>query len=79
MAQALELIPLWITGVPFKDIVPMLGVASEVEGGEPDFLRLRGALALEELIASVEPAEWVIFAVVGGKRELLVAWNGGGR
>lgn len=67
VAQALELLPLGRAGVPFQDVVPLLSNASEVEGGELDFLRLRGVLAPKELIASVEQAEWVIFATVGGK------------
>lgn len=41
VAQALEFLPLRSVGVPFKDIVPLLG--------EPNFLHLGGALGLKEL------------------------------
>ena len=42
--------------VTFQHVVPVLGGAGHVEGGELDLVRLLGVLCAEEVVAAVEPA-----------------------
>ena len=73
MAQALEIFPLWLVGVPLEDVVPLLGGTGEMEGSEPNFLILEGALRAKELVTTIELAQGVIFAIEGGESKLVVA------
>jgi hypothetical protein len=46
-----------------------------MEGCQPNFVNFSGALGSEEVLTFVEPAEGVIFSIVGGERKFVVAWN----
>jgi hypothetical protein len=61
--------------VLLEGVIPCLGGAPEVIGGQPSAVRREDTLPTEELLALVEPVEGVLRAVVGGEFELGVAWG----
>jgi hypothetical protein len=60
----LEILPAWGTGIALQDIIPLLGGACQVKGGEPDLVDVASTLGAENLLASVDLAQGVFFAVV---------------
>ena len=46
-----------------------------MEGCQPNLVRFSGALGFEEVLTFVEPAKGIIFSIVCGKREFVVAWH----
>lgn len=54
----------------------MLGGVSHVEGREPHLVRLPCALCSEEMLTSVDPAEWIFLAIKGRERQLVEPWDG---
>jgi hypothetical protein len=75
LAKELELRPGYDADVAFQHVVPVLGCTGHVEGSKPDLVCLTGVLRAEEVIAAVEPANWIFFAVERRKRELVEAGN----
>jgi hypothetical protein len=47
LAQALEILPAWGTGILLQDIIPLLGGARQVKGGEPDLVDIASTLGVE--------------------------------
>ena len=75
LAEELELLPGYNANVAFHHVVPVLGSAGHVERSKPDLVCLTGVLRAEEVLAAVEPANWIFFAVERRKRELVEAGN----
>jgi hypothetical protein len=63
--------------VVLQSVVPLLGVALQVVGGVPEPLLIRSAYHLEELVAAVEPGQWVSGAIVFREAQLVVGDGGG--
>lgn len=76
VAESLEAISRRCALIPFQHVVPVLGDADHVVRGKPHLVSLEGALAAEELIAAIEPAQWVLFAVKSREFKLMEARNG---
>lgn len=75
VAEALEFLLVGGADIPLKDVVPLLGYARHVEVGEPNSIDRARLLSAEELLASIDPTQQVVFAIVGRERKLVVAWN----
>jgi hypothetical protein len=59
--------------VLLEGVIPRLGGAPEMVGGEPSAVRRESTLPIEELLALVEPVEGALRAVVGGELEFGIA------
>lgn len=55
--------------------MPLQGRAGEVVRRQPDAVAVARLLAIEELLALVELAEWVLLAVKRGEGQLVEARN----
>ena len=75
LTHATEVRPRGVAYVAFQDEVPLLSHACEVIRCEPDLFYLPCHLSAKKLLALVELAERVFFAVVGGKRQFVVLWH----
>ena len=75
LTHATEVRPRGAAYVAFQDDVPLLSHAREVIRCEPDLVHLPCHLAAEKLLTLVEPAERVLFVVIGGEREFVVLWH----
>lgn len=67
VAQAFKLIPSGLAGVALKDIIPLLGSPRKMEGCEPHSVDIRRALGTEKAIATIQPSQWIIFAIISRK------------
>jgi hypothetical protein len=65
--------------VLLEDVVPCLGGAAEVVGGDPCAVGRQCVLPTDELLALVEPVEGVLRAIVGGELEFGIAGRRRGR
>jgi hypothetical protein len=48
-----------IANVTLQHVVPMLGDTGHVEGGKTDFVVLVSLLSTKEVLAVVQPAQWI--------------------
>jgi len=77
-----EIRPRWSAVVLLQAVVPVLGSAFHVEGGEPHALVVRRAIGAEKLLRLVKPCDRIGAAVVARKPELVLpvlAWGWWGR
>jgi hypothetical protein len=52
--------------VALKHVIPMLSRSCHVERGQPHLVGLACALSTKEVLATVEPSQWVLLAVERG-------------
>jgi hypothetical protein len=75
VAQLLEALPRRLALVLHEGEVPCLGRPTQVVGCQPRVIRRRGLLTAEELLAMVEPVQWIVEAVLCRELHLVEAWN----
>ena len=75
LTECAEVILDWAPSIRLEHQVPLLGDAGEVVRREPDPVLMACLMAIEELLAFVQPAERILFAVVCREHELVVLGN----
>jgi hypothetical protein len=70
-----ELVPRWLAAVPLKERIPLRRSTGHVERGKEHLAGLRRLLDAEELVAPIEPRQWVLGAVECGEEQLLAVFG----
>jgi hypothetical protein len=71
-----EFVPRRLAAVPLKECVPLGCFARHVECGEEHLAGLRRLLNVKELVALIEPLQWILRAVEGGEEKLVAVFSG---
>jgi hypothetical protein len=73
-----ELLPQWLALVALEEDEPLRRLVGHVKHCQEHLASVRSLLDAEELIASVEPRQWIFSAIVRGKQQLVSMLGGVG-